>query len=123
MEMEAYEQQLKEQADLIRRLSDDLNKLKKGDKEKESDGGGIWVDLGSASGKKKRKRNDDDGEDDDAGEAAIKQVFKKAKLNEFDGIKNTGEDLEAWIEELEDFFALLDFSEEAKAKKNSKSRT
>ena len=69
-----------------------------------------------ASGKKKWKRNNDDDEDDDAGEAAIKQVFKNAKLNEFDCIKKTGEDLEAWIEELEDFFALLDFSKEAKAK-------
>ena len=48
MEMEAYEQQLKEQADLIRRLIENLNKLKKGDKEKEFNGGGIWVDLGSA---------------------------------------------------------------------------
>ncbi|MCO5560199.1 hypothetical protein L7F22_013808 [Adiantum nelumboides] len=43
-------------------------------------------------------------------------VFKKAKLNEFNGEKKTGEDLEAWIEELEDFFALREFSEEAKAK-------
>ena len=62
---------------------------------------------------KKEKRKD---EDDDVGEAAIKKVFNKAKLNKFDGIKKTGEDLEAWIEELEDFFALRDFSEEAKAK-------
>ena len=104
--MEAYKQQLKEQADLIRRLTEDLNKLKKGDKEKESDGGGIWVDLGSALGKKTQKRNDEDDEDNDAGEASIKQVFKKAKLNEFNGIKKTGEDSKAWIEELEDFFAL-----------------
>ena len=44
------------------------------------------------------------------------QVFKKAKLNDLDGVKKTGEDLEAWIEELEDFFALREFSEEAKAK-------
>ena len=64
---------------------------------------------------KMEEKNEDD-EDDDVGEAAIKQVFKKSKLNEFDGIQKTGEDLEAWIEELEDFFALQDFSEEAKAK-------
>ena len=76
----------------------------------------IWVDLGSSLGKKKQNRDDEDDEDVDAGETAIKQVFKKAKLNEFDGIKKTGEDLEAWIEELEDFFFLREFSKEAKAK-------
>ncbi|MCO5552689.1 hypothetical protein L7F22_006206 [Adiantum nelumboides] len=97
------------------------------DKEKEvpDQQGDFWVELsgskngearGEGSKKKKRKRREDYDEDDDAGEATIRQVFKKAKLNEFDGIKKTGEDLEAWIEELEDFFALREFSEEAKAK-------
>ena len=57
-------------------------------------------------GKKKQKGDDEDDEDDDAGEVTIKQVFRKAKLNEFDGIKKIGEDLEAWIEELEYCFVL-----------------
>ena len=64
----------------------------------------------------RRKRKRDDSDDEDAGEAALNQVFKKAKLNEFNGLKKTGKDFEAWIEELEDFFALREFSEEAKAK-------
>ncbi len=46
----------------------------------------------------------------------MQQVFKKAKVNEFDGVDKTGEDMEAWIEELEDYFALRKFSAEAKAK-------
>ncbi|MCO5602671.1 hypothetical protein L7F22_056807 [Adiantum nelumboides] len=104
---EAYEQQLKKQPDLIRRLTEELNQR---ERNKNGEAGG------EGSKKKKRKRREEDDEDDDAAKAAIKKVFKKAKLNEFDGIKKTGEDLEAWIEELEDFFALWEFSEEAKAK-------
>ena len=91
-----------------------------------ADGVGIYVDLGPGSsggvaagnsgddGDRRRKRGRSD--DDDAGESAIKQVFKKAKLNKFNGEKKTGEDLKAWIEELEDFFDLQHFSEESKAK-------
>ncbi|MCO5591417.1 hypothetical protein L7F22_045400 [Adiantum nelumboides] len=71
---------------------------------------------GNEAKKKKRKRREEDDEDDDAGEATIRQVFKKAKLNSFDGIKKIGEGLEAWIEEIEDFFALWEFFKEAKAK-------
>ncbi|MCO5584448.1 hypothetical protein L7F22_038375 [Adiantum nelumboides] len=67
--------------------------------------------IGGKGTKRRRERDEED-----AGESALKQVFKKAKLNEFNGEKKTGEDLEAWIEELEDFFALREFSEEAKAK-------
>ena len=137
--MEAYEHQLKEQAELIQRLTEDihvLQRMRKGKGTYEdagSEDGGIRVELvgegdplppprGEGSKKnyeerrKKRKRDSSEDDDDDAGEAALKQVFKKAKLNEFDGIRKTGEDLEAWIEELEDFFALREFSEEAKAK-------
>ena len=134
--MEAYEQQLKEQVDLIRRLTDDVNMLRQGKGlvgDERSEDGGIRVEItgeedplppprGEGSKKKyeerkkKRKRDFSDDDGDDAGEAALKQVFKKAKLNEFDGIRKTGEDLEAWIEELEDFFVLREFSEEAKAK-------
>ena len=91
-----------------------------------ADGVGIYVDLGPGSsggvaagnsgddGDRRRKRGRSD--DDDAGESAIKQVFKKAKLNEFNGDKKTRENLEAWIEELEDFFDLQHFFEESKAK-------
>lgn len=64
----------------------------------------------------RRKRIRDDSDDEDTGEAALNQVFKKAKLNEFDGLRKTGKNLEAWIKELEDFFALREFSEESKAK-------
>ncbi|MCO5597655.1 hypothetical protein L7F22_051736 [Adiantum nelumboides] len=67
--------------------------------------------IGGKGTKRRRERDEED-----AGESALKRVFKKAKLNEFNGEKKTGEDLEAWIEELEDFFALREFSEEAKAK-------
>ncbi|MCO5590930.1 hypothetical protein L7F22_044906 [Adiantum nelumboides] len=67
--------------------------------------------IGGKGTKRRRERDEED-----AGESALKQVFKKAKLNEFNGEKKTGEDLEAWIEELEDFFVLREFSEEAKAK-------
>ena len=55
-------------------------------------------------------------EDEDVNEAALKQVFKKAKVNEFNGLNETGEDLEAWLEELEDYFAFKKFSEVGKAK-------
>ena len=44
--------------------------------------------------------------EEDVAESTLLQVFKKAKLFKFDGEKKTGEDLEAWLEELEDFFAL-----------------
>ncbi|MCO5550305.1 hypothetical protein L7F22_003788 [Adiantum nelumboides] len=67
--------------------------------------------IGGKGIKRRRERDEED-----AGESALKQVFKKAKLNDFNDEKKTGEDLEAWIEELEDFFALREFSEEAKAK-------
>ena len=39
--------------------------------------------------KKKRKRDSSHDDGDDPGEAALKQVFKKPKLNEFDGIQKT----------------------------------
>ena len=78
--------------------------------------GGIYVNLGFGRSEGIVARNSsEDGDwqrswgrsnEDDAGEIAIKQVFKKEKLNEFNGEKKTGEDLEAWIEELEDFFDL-----------------
>ena len=64
----------------------------------------------------RRRRRDDDDSDEESEKAALQQVFKKAKVNEFDGVNKTGEDMEAWIEELEDYFALRKFSAEAKAK-------
>ena len=110
--MENLERRVKEQEEIIARLrAETANKA-------HEDDDNIYVDLSGAGGSRhqRRRRRRDDSDEEDAGEAALLQVFKKAKLNEFDGVKKTGEDLEAWIEELEDFFALREFSEEAKAK-------
>ena len=129
--MEAYEEWLRDQAQLIQPLTKDLNRERVAKGTLGSESSGIRIKLtgeedpllpsrGNGSQKmdevqtRKRKINEED--DDDAGEASIKQVFKKTKLNECNGINKTGEDFEAWIEELEDFFALRTFSKEAKAK-------
>ena len=87
-------------------------------------GGGIYVDLavgrsegvvaGNSGKDGDQQRKQGRSNDDDAGETAIKQVFKNAKLNKFNGEKKTGENLEAWIEPLEDFFDLQQFSKESK---------
>ena len=109
--MENLERRVKEQEEIIARLrAEKANKA-------HVDDDNIYVDLTGAGsfGHQRRRRRRDDSEEEDTGEAALLQVFKKAKLNEFDGVKKTGEDLEAWIEELEDFFALREFSEEAYA--------
>ena len=112
--MEAWEQWMKEKVNFIWWLTKDLDQMKKSNKGKETPkGGSIWVDLGLSLGKKKQKRYD---EDDDVREATTKKVIKKAKLNEIDGIKKICEDLEAKIKEVEDLFALQEFSKEAKAK-------
>lgn len=125
--MEEVERLVREQGETIRVLQEELRKERAGKRTADGDGG-IYVDLGlggdagagtsgdRAGEDQNRRRRRERSHDDDAGEAAIKQVFKKAKLNEFNGEKKTGEDLEAWIEELEDFFALQHFSEESKAK-------
>ena len=44
--------------------------------------------------------------EEDVAKSALLQVFKKAKLSEFDGEKKTRKDLKAWLKELEDFLAL-----------------
>ena len=55
--METYEQQVKEQAYLIRWLTEDLNQMKKGDKGKETpEGERICIDLGSSIGEKETKK-------------------------------------------------------------------
>ena len=119
---EAIMKKLEEQDSLIRRLTLELNRLTKG-KGVADDGasGGaagrnleddeVYIELGAEVPSRRRQRREDD-----VAESALLQVFKKAKLSEFDGEKKTGEDLEAWLEELEDFFALREFDEVGKAK-------
>ena len=63
------------------------------------------VELGAGNNLEVRSQRRQRCEEDVA-ESTLLQVFKKSKLSEFDGEKKTGEDLEAWLEELEDFFAL-----------------
>ena len=113
---------LEEQDSLIRRLTMELNRLTKG-KGVADDGasGGaagrnledeeVYVQLGVEIPRRRRQRREDD-----VVESTLLQVFKKAKLSEFDDEKKTGEDLEAWLEELKDFFALREFAEVGKAK-------
>ena len=144
VDMEGYERLAKEQTELIqciridlqntwKALEDqqagifvDLNALDQGgdppppqdDEREEEHGDGADQRANGERRRNKRltrKRRVRD-EDEDVNEAALKQVFKKAKVNEFDGLNKTGEDLEAWLEELEDYFAFKKFSEVGKAK-------
>lgn len=126
--MEGYERIIKEQEDLIRRLRMDLQQRQDGQEDP-----AIFVDLNSGGDSRQResgpanrdegrnprarkKRSIRDDEEEDGEDLALKQVFKKAKVDYFDGVNKTGEDLDAWIENLEDFFALKKFSEIGKAK-------
>ena len=110
---EAIMKKLEEQDSLIRRLTMELNRLTKGKgiADDAAGGGGatggtledeeVYVELGAEVPSRRRQRREED-----VAESALLQLFKEAKLFEFDGEKKTGEDLEAWLEELEDFFAL-----------------
>ena len=106
---QAIMKKLEEQDSLIRRLTMELNRLSKG-KGVANDGadggtaGGtledeeVYVELGAETipGAPSRRRQ---RHEKDVGESALLQVFKKAKLSEFDGEKKTGEDLEAWLKD------------------------
>ena len=121
--MEGYERLAKEQAELIQRLRIDLENTRKAledqqaglfvdlnaldqggdhpppqdDEQEEEHGDGADQRANGERRRNKRltrKRRVRD-EDEDVNEAALKQVFKKAKVNEFDGLNKTGEDLEA----------------------------
>ena len=94
--------QVWEQAEIIHVLQEDLQKVK-GGKEPIDGGGGIYVDLGvgrsegvvarnlgkdADQGREWRRSNDDDARET-AIKQVFKQVFKKVKLNKFNGEKKT----------------------------------
>ena len=103
---EAIMKKLEEQDSLIRRLTMELNRLTKGKGIADDGAGGdttggipedeeVYVELGAEVSSRRQQRRDED-----VAESALLQVFKKAKLSEFDGEKKSGEDLEAWLEDL-----------------------